>query len=389
MLTQFDVVVKSPGISAYKSPVPQALEAGVKFTSASALWFAENPHARTICVTGTKGKSTVTALIAHILRKSGKCVALAGNIGLPLLELDHAPRTVDWWVIELSSFQTRDFDGAPTIALITNLYEEHLDWHSTRENYMADKLAIGKNAACLVVADQPELMAQTGAHPNRYAFGTAQGWHVAGDWIWRGDDRVLALSDVPLPGMHNARNVCACLAAIECAGLDSRLLAKHVSSFRALPHRLQSLGRRDDCEYVNDSIATTPYATVEALRAFSGRDVVVLVGGFDRGVDWDVFVEHVRLQPPRAIVTMGANGARIAAQLAGIQTPGFALRSVGSLAQALKQAHALAAPGSIVLMSPGAPSFDAFSDYAQRGREFARLAGLEVESAQIEGLGIA
>ncbi len=147
-LTQFDIVIKSPGISPYKSPLPDAVQAGVQFTSASALWFAENPDARTICVTGTKGKSTVTALIAHILRNSGRCVALAGNIGMSLLDLANPPRVPDWWVIELSSFQTRDFEGAPTIAVITNLYEEHLDWHGSRENYVADKLAIGKHAQC-------------------------------------------------------------------------------------------------------------------------------------------------------------------------------------------------------------------------------------------------
>ena len=141
-LAQFDIVIKSPGISPYKSPVPEAVQAGVRFTSGTALWFAENPQARTICVTGTKGKSTVSALIAHILRKSGLRVALAGNIGLSLLDLpdfndpdigraDQEPAP-DWWVIELSSFQTRDFDGAPTIAVINNLYEEHLDWHVGR-----------------------------------------------------------------------------------------------------------------------------------------------------------------------------------------------------------------------------------------------------------------
>ncbi len=205
----------------------------------------------------------------------------------------------------------------------------------------------------------------------------------------RGAVRVLLLADVPLPGLHNAHNVCACLAVIDAAGLDSAQLAKYVASFRALPHRLQSLGQRGDLEYVNDSIATTPYATVEALRAYAGRDVVVLVGGFDRGVDWEVFVEYVRRQPPRAIVTMGANGARIAAALAGVEMPGFMLESVGSLNEAVARARAIAASGGVVLMSPGAPSFDAYRDYAQRGHEFARLAGFDGELAQIEGLGIA
>src|SRR4029079_572507 len=120
-------------------------------------WFAEHPRARTICVTGTKGKSTVSALIAHLLRRGGTRVALAGNIGLPLLELIAPPQPPEWWVIELSSFQTRDFAGAPTVAVINNLYDEHLDWHGTRERYAADKLRIAADASRLVVAAQDEL----------------------------------------------------------------------------------------------------------------------------------------------------------------------------------------------------------------------------------------
>ncbi|MGA9333340.1 MAG: UDP-N-acetylmuramoyl-L-alanine--D-glutamate ligase [Rudaea sp.] len=388
-LAQFDIVIKSPGISPYKSPLPEAAQAGVQFTSASALWFAENPDARTICVTGTKGKSTVTALIAHVLRESGKCVAMAGNIGMPLLDLVNPPRAPDWWVIELSSFQTRDFDGAPTIAVITNLYEEHLDWHVTRENYIADKLAIGKHAKSLIVADQAQMLELTCLHPDRHVLGTQAGWHVAGDWICRGEERVLRVADVPLSGLHNAQNVSAALSAIEVAGLDAALLARHVASFRALPHRLQSLGVRGEREYVNDSIATTPYATVEALSAFAARDVVVLVGGFDRGVDWQVFIDHVRRHPPRAVVASGANGARIAAQLARIEAPGFVLENVATLSDAVERARALVPAGGVVLLSPGAPSFDAFGDYTQRGREFARLAGFENALAQIEGVGVA
>src|ERR1700759_3364192 len=147
-LSLFDVVIKSPGISPYKPPYTQANN--VRFTSASALWFSEHADARTICVTGTKGKSTVTALIAHLLRAGGRRVALAGNIGLPLLELLDPPNEPDWWVIELSSFQTRDFDGAPTVAVINNLYEEHLDWHGSAQRYIDDKLRIAARALLVV-----------------------------------------------------------------------------------------------------------------------------------------------------------------------------------------------------------------------------------------------
>ena len=399
-LAQFDIVIKSPGISPYKSPAPEAKHAGVRFTSGTALWFAEHPQARTICVTGTKGKSTVTALIAHILRKGGLRVALAGNIGLALLDLSDTDESVDgqgdrqpapdWWVIELSSFQTCDFDGAPTIAVINNLYEEHLDWHGSRERYIADKLAVAARAARVVVNAQPALLAATASIAQRSLFGSADGWHVADDAICRGADRVLALAALPLPGLHNAQNVCAALAAIDATGLDAQLLAAHAATFKPLPHRLQTLGTRDRIDYINDSIATTPYATIEALLSVAGQATTVIVGGFDRGVSWRAFVEHVARYPPHAIVTMGANGAAIAAALASVAAPAFTLASSTSLTDAVARAQAITPPGGTILLSPGAPSFDQFHDYAERGREFARLAGFDPAAiAQIEGMGIA
>jgi UDP-N-acetylmuramoylalanine--D-glutamate ligase len=327
---------------------------------------------------------------------SGKCVALAGNIGLPLLDLVDPPREPDWWVIELSSFQTRDFGGAPTVAVINNLYEEHLDWHGTRERYAADKLAIAARAQRLVIGAQPELLASTGAHPQRKVFGGYGGWQVRGNAIWRGTTQVFDLAQSPLRGPHNALNVCAAMAAIEAAfdpderaKTDTIALAEHIASFQPLPHRLQALSAREGIDYINDSIATTPYATIEALRSLPDRAVTVLIGGFDRGVDWNPFVEYVAKYPPHAIVTMGANGANIAAALRRLQVPGFTLESAPSLGDALARARALTPAGGAILLSPGAPSFDQFRDYAERGREFARLAGFDPALiATIPGLGV-
>jgi UDP-N-acetylmuramoyl-L-alanine---L-glutamate ligase len=394
-LCAFDVVIKSPGISAYRPEIAQARNHRVRFTSGSALWFAEHPEARTICVTGTKGKSTVTALVAHLLRKSGKCVALAGNIGLPLLDLLDAdtqvlPCVPAWWAIELSSFQTRDFDGAPSVAVINNIYEEHLDWHTTRERYVSDKLAIADRAHRLVVGAQPEVLERTAAHPCRTVFGTDSGWHVRDAAIWRGAQRQFDLSRSPLPGVHNAQNVCAALVAIEAAGEDALSMVDAVESFQPLPHRLQSLGLRDGLEYINDSISTTPYATMEALRSLGDRAVTVLVGGFDRGLDWSVFADYAAKHSLHAIVTMGANGASIASILDRISAAEFSVARADSLSAAMECARAMTPSGGAILLSPGAPSFDQFHDYAERGREFARLAGFDPQAiAQIQGLGIA
>ncbi len=389
-LLQFDVVIKSPGISPYQRDVDDALDAGARFTSGSAIWFAENPHARTICITGTKGKSTVSALIAHLLRSAGKTVALAGNIGLPLLELMDVKTSIDWWVIELSSFQTRDAQAVPDVLLVNNLYPEHLDWHGSIETYYVDKLALAAQARHLVLnAQQPELVAYCDQHPARTFFGTSGGWHVTDSAICRSDKHVFDLSASPLPGAHNAKNLCAALAVLDAANEDALALAPFIASFQPLPHRLQTLGVRDGITYVNDSIATTPYATVEALRSFPARAVTLLVGGFDRGVSWQDFAQQMRVAPPHTIITMGASGARIAASLRAHAVTCEIVETV-RLEAAIALAKTRTPIDGIVLLSPGAPSFDQFRDYAERGREFARLAGFDPALISgIAGLGVA
>lgn len=388
-LAGFDVVVKSPGISAYRAEILAARARGTVFTSGTALWFGEHPAARVIAVTGTKGKSTVSALVAHLLRSLGRRVALAGNIGLPLLELDDPSQPPDWWVIELSSFQTREA-AAVEVGLINNLGEEHLDWHGDRERYAADKLALAGQALTLVVnAQDTGLCARTGDHADRRLFGNGAGWQVRDGALWRAGRRAFALADSPLPGAHNALNACAALAAVEASGEDAFAAAAAIASFQPLPHRLQRLGEVAGLDWVDDSIATTPQAVLEALASLHGRAVSVLVGGFDRGLDWHPFAAAVRADPPHAIITMGAAGPRIRAVLA--QAGGaYRLEDCSGLEAAVDRARVLTPAGGVVLLSPGAPSFDLFHDYVERGRRFATLAGFDPDRiGHIRGLGIA
>ncbi len=388
-LSAFDVVIKSPGISAYRPEILEAQHNGTLFMSGTALWFAEHPEARVIAVTGTKGKSTVAALVAHFLRALGRRTALAGNIGVPLLELLDPPIAPQAWVIELSSFQTR---AAPRVdvGVINNLYEEHLDWHGTRERYTADKLALAGVARTLIVnALQPELLARTATHPHRVVFGDADGWHVRDGAIFRAQQRAFEIADLPLPGAHNALNVCAALTAVEAADADAMSALRAVRAFRPLPHRLQTLGERDGVRWIDDSIATTPQATLEALASVPSSQVTVLVGGHERGLDWKPFAGEVRRMPPHAFVTMGANGARIAHVLRET-TGAYRLESATTLEEAVSIARRITPRGGILLLSPGAPSFDQFRDYAERGRAFAALGGFDTESlGEIGGLGIA
>jgi UDP-N-acetylmuramoyl-L-alanine---L-glutamate ligase len=336
---------------------------------------------------------------AHLLRAGGHRTALCGNIGLPLLELldvgiDAEPA---FWAIELSSYQTRDVAASgmrPSIAIVTNIFPEHLDWHGSETRYIEDKLA-------LVAAAKPRIAILNRADPTLARldlpesqviwYGDAEGWHLREDTIYRGDDAIFDTRDVALPGRHNRGNLCAVLAAIEALGLDAAALAPAALTFRPLPHRLQTLGERDGFTYVNDSISTTPHATLAALDCFRDRRIALLVGGHDRGVDWSAFAAAMRQQAPLAIIALGQNGPRICEVLAPLAAEGlFALSAAVDLADAVSQAHSALGASGVVLLSPGAPSFGAYRDYTERGRHFAALAGFDPQTiAAISGLGIA
>jgi UDP-N-acetylmuramoylalanine--D-glutamate ligase len=404
-LAAYDVVVKSPGISPYRPEAAEAAARGTRFAGGTALWFGERAGADGIvhaaaCVTGTKGKSTTTALLAHLLRAGGHRTALAGNIGMPLLELLDADPA--YWAIELSSYQTGDVaaSGArPEVAVGLNIFPEHLDWHGSHERYVADKLRLFTEARpriAVLNARDPILSALDLPGSEVRWFDREDGWHLRGDALHRGDAFVMDTAALPLPGRHNRINLCAALAAIEALGLDAVPLAAHAASFRPLPHRLQSLGLRDGLEWVNDSISTTPHASLAALAMFRGRAVALLAGGHDRGLDWGDFAAAMREGAPAAIITMGQNGPRIHDLLAPVAAQrGFVLQAVGEsgqgmLEEAVRLARAALPPGGVVLLSPGAPSFGAYRDYTERGRHFARLAGFDPDAiSAIPGLGVA
>lgn len=394
VLAAFEVVVKSPGISPYRADVETATARGTAFTSGTALWFAERSDACVLAVTGTKGKSTTAAMAAHMARALGVRTALAGNIGLPLLEL--LDGQAELWVVELSSFQT-DQAGPVAVAAITNLYEEHLDWHGSRERYMADKLRLADVARTLVVpASQPELLARTATHPHRILFGAADGWHVRDGDLCRGevivDPSLVAIGH--LPGEHNALNACAAITALELSlDLPQDAIADGVESlvdFAPLPHRLQTLGEREGLTWINDSISTTPEATMVGRASLRQPMVTVILGGHDRGLDWSKFTAFATDWPAMRIITQGGNGPRIATLLRDAKYPSELLHEAADLAEAVAVARRITARSEAVLLSPGAPSFDQFRDYTARGREFARLAGFDPSViARIEGMGIA
>ena len=391
-LMGFDVVIKSPGISKYKPEILAAQAEGTRFIGGTALWFAAHPDARTICVTGTKGKSTVSSLIAHLLRNAGKKTALVGNIGTPLLETMDWLEQPEYWVIEMSSYQT--FEAVrPEVAVMLNFFPEHLDWHITEAAYFADKSALITQSQATHSVLNADFMPVAALAPQvtgqLHWFNNAEGWHAREHTLYHGGTAVMDLRDLPMPGQHNAGNVCAALTAIEALGLDALALAQSAKTFRPLPHRLQTLGELDSIRYVNDSISTTPYASMAALECFTHCSVAILVGGFDRGLSWHDFVDYVAMHAPKVIITIGQNGPRIAQQLRTIKSPKFQLIEAPDLPQAVHAAQTQLPAGGVVLLSPGAPSFGAYADYVARGRHFAEIAGFDPNAiSKIPGLGL-
>ncbi len=368
-----DLVVRSPGVSIHRPELEALSEAGVPVTTATALWLAEHGSAGVIGVTGTKGKSTTAALIAHLVRAAGQTAHLAGNIGVPALDLlDAEPARVT--VLELSSYQIADLDTGTEVALVTNLFREHTDWHGSEDAYRADKLRLldlpGVRTAVLP-AREPQLTAGAGVEVRR--FGEPGGWSVQGDGVAHGSSLAVASADLPLPGAHNALNLCAALTALEAIGITPPALPVGLHGMRPLPHRLETVSERDGVTWVNDSISTTPESTIAALESFPGRHLVLIGGGQDRGQDYTQLARALA-ESGAAVIGVPSTGPRLlaCAQQAGV--PGERALQAHDLADAVQRARALAGPGVVILLSPAAPSYDHYRSFEERGELFRSLA---------------
>jgi UDP-N-acetylmuramoylalanine--D-glutamate ligase len=375
-----DVVIRSPGISRYRDDALRVAGA-TRVTTATNLWFAEHAGDPVIAITGSKGKSTTTSLVDHLARAAGLRTVLAGNIGVPLLCRLAPDATPDLWVLELSSHQTSDLEWSPRFGVLLNLYREHLDWHGSEERYFADKLnlfAHREDAVVVLNREDGETRRRAASLPGRHLwFGDPAGYHTEGGWIIRGDERLLDGDRLRLLGRHNLLNACAALTALEAAGVEVRSRIEALCDFQPLRHRLERIGDVGGVSFVNDSIATIPEAAVAALDALEGRPVVLIAGGFDRDQDHAPLVR--RLCAGRgvlSVVTLPPSGERLADDLrrAPGAPPSVAARD---LAEAFLLAVGRSVPGSVVLLSPAAPSYGAFRDFEERGDAFrALVAGL-------------
>lgn len=375
-LAGFDVAIRSPGISTYKPPLSTA-PAELAVTTGTAIWFAEHPAARVVVVTGTKGKSTTASLLAQLLRHAGREVFLAGNIGVPLLECMNPDPAPEFWVIELSSYQLKGLRAAPEVAVYLNLHPEHLDWHGAVERYYTDKLSLlshmREGTAVINRADR-ELCGRVPDGVSCRYYNDPGAIHVEGDAIWDDGRELFPLDGFALRGAHNRSNLCAALTVLDLLGADPAGARDALFTLTPLPHRLQTVATVDGIEYVDDSISTTPSSSLAAADCFPGRPVTLLLGGYDRGLDWSAFAADPRARALPVVVTFGAQGRRIAAALSGTDPDGGpSVHEAAGLEEAVALARRITPSGGVVLLSPGAPSFDAYRDYAARGDAFAAL----------------
>jgi len=365
-----DVLVRSPGVSIRRGDFAR-IAGHLPVTTATSLWLAEHGGAGVLGVTGTKGKSTTAALAAHLARAAGIDVRLAGNIGSPAIEL--LGESAELVVLELSSYQTADLAVGPETVLFTNLYREHLDWHGSEAVYHADKLRLATlpGVERVVVNGRDTRLTAIAGRP-LIAYGVAAGWDAGPTGVTHGGELVVSLDALPLRGEHNALNLAGALCALEQAGIDVPGPEAALAGFSGLDHRLQVVAE-GRLTWVDDSISTTPESAVAALAAFAARDVVLIAGGQDRSQEYLPLAQALREARAR-LITVPTTGPALARAAREAGVADALIDECPDLAAAVALARSRARDGAVVLLSPAAPSFDRFRDYAERGELFARLA---------------
>ncbi len=374
-------LVVSPGVALAEPLIQEALARGVSVVGDVEL-FARAAEAPICAITGSNGKSTVTSLVGLMARLDGRAVAVGGNLGEPVLDL--LDPAANLYVLELSSFQletTRSLEAR--VAVCLNLSPDHMDRYASLEAYAAAKAGIYAGAEIAVVnRDDPRALAMVEANPP--TTGLTLGFtlstpgpddygpreHDGAIWLCRGERPLMPASDLLLPGRHNLANALAALALAEACGLDSHACIEALRQFRGLDHRTQFVAERRGVRWYDDSKGTNPGATIAALEGLAdpehGRLVVLIAGGDGKGADFTPLGPAVA-RAARAVVLIGRDAPAIGRVLA----EGTRVTNALDMADAVRQADALAEPGDRVLLSPACASFDMFDDYIHRGRVFA------------------
>ncbi len=374
-------VVASPGVPPDAPPLAAARAAGVPIVSELDLGFRalQGTGVRCIAVTGTNGKTTTTALVAHLLLAAGLRADAAGNIGRPLADvaLDVSPRPYQWLAVEVSSFQLHDSPSfTPDIGILTNLAPDHLDRYPSVEAYYGDKRLLFRNAAAGSVwvlngDDRPALALADGVKGvvRRFSLrGPADAWYdTSGRRLLLGSAELLRRSDLQLLGDHNVANALAAALAVREAGMPESRIAEGLRVFRALPHRLEPVREVNGVRWINDSKATNIASTVVAVDAMD-RPFVLLLGGRHKGEPYTRLGPLLRSRC-RLVIAYGEAGPLVERDLQG-QVP---LERGTTFADVVGRARRAARPGDAVLLSPACSSYDMFKNYEERGATFRQL----------------
>jgi UDP-N-acetylmuramoylalanine--D-glutamate ligase len=339
LLDGVGLLVKSPGVPGENALVATARGRGIPVWSEVELGYRLLPGARLVGVTGTNGKTTTVELLGAIFREAGRDVAVAGNVGRALSGIEPA----EWVVCELSSFQLEDVhELACEIAVLLNLEPDHLNRHGSVEAYRDAKLRIFERAGTAIVP---------------------RGLGLRG---------IEFSADDPLPaeplmrGAHNRENAAAATAAARVAGIEDDAIARALTAFPGVEHRLEVVAEVGGVRYVNDSKATNVAAALRGLAAYAGSPVHLIVGGQGKGESFEPLAAAIGPNV-RGIYAIGEAAGELAAAIG----PGVA--EAGNLATAVELAAHAAAPGEVVLLSPACTSYDQFENFERRGEEFRRL----------------
>jgi UDP-N-acetylmuramoyl-L-alanine---L-glutamate ligase len=362
LLATCDVVIKSPGISRYRPDV-QALEAqGIPVVGGTGLSLFDLRDHKIVCITGTKGKSTTTWIIHHLLEGLGISSAVAGNLGVPLFDVS-IPDDVEVYVVETSSFQVLDIESAPTVVVVTSLGVDHVDWHGSIERYQHDKLSLTSLPGTHTTIAQ----GRDGELRNHAAL-------LGGDVIWSDELAGDWATPLGLVGTHNLANAQLARLAIEALGIevDDERLARASQGFEPLPGRLSRFKTIEGVTFIDDSLATNVVSTLAALEAFVGDRLAILLGGYDRGIDYDELIDALALRSdPTFVLGLPDSGATLVAAITS-RTTSTKTEAVASLDDAVTTAFEWARPDGVVLLSPAAPSFSQFANWKERSETFRR-----------------
>lgn len=373
-LNDFDLIVRSPSVHPRDIVAANSSDILNKVTSVTNEFFKVCPSKNIIGVTGTKGKGTTSTLIAKMLEASGKTVHIGGNIGTPPLDMLKAGiKPDDYVVLELANFQLIDIKYSPHIGVCLMVVPEHLDWHADVDEYVSAKQQMFKyqRAGDFAVYFGDNEVSQQIAFVSggqKIPYYKPPGAVVDGTTIKIGDVAVCDVSELKLLGKHNWQNVCAAVTAVWQVTQNAEAIKSVLTTFAGLEHRLELVRELDGVKYYNDSFGTTPETAIVAIEAFDQPKVVIL-GGSDKGSNYEKLVQTVVSGNVRTVVAIGKMGkvikeALLKAGYTNLIDGGKTMTDIVKAAQATAQA------GDIVLLSTACASYDMFKNYKDRGEQF-------------------